>query len=231
MTRPNYIVLVAVAAACGYVAMVTSAQTRAGLTAKLTANAPIYLKAEVSEVPLRVVAAGTILKVLDQQGDWVQVEFEDPQWGRRVGWVERSLVEFSTRGLQPTGRTEARPAPAAAPSRPTPPSPPAEAFPQYETALGWSFVNAGTGVNSTLGFDTSLVGNLTPWYGAVLDASVNRFVEQVPGFGEMDVATYAVLAGPRFALRQSGLVVPAARSIRCRARKLASGVTTQRSRA
>ncbi|RPJ79494.1 MAG: hypothetical protein EHM13_13350, partial [Acidobacteria bacterium] len=67
--------------------------------ATVTQDAPIYLRASVSQAPLRVAAAGTVLRVLQQQGDWVQVEFSDPQWGRRVGWVQLSLVRIE--GLQP----------------------------------------------------------------------------------------------------------------------------------
>jgi Zn-dependent protease with chaperone function len=58
-----------------------SAQTATRGTATVTANAPIYIAAGVSATPLRVAAPGTVLKVLRQQGDWLEVEFNDPQWG------------------------------------------------------------------------------------------------------------------------------------------------------
>ena len=60
--------------------------------ATVTANAPIFIGPEVSQTPLRIAAPGTVLNVLQRQADWIQVEFKDSQWGRRVGWVRRSLV-------------------------------------------------------------------------------------------------------------------------------------------
>jgi hypothetical protein len=62
-------------------AAIASAQVARGATATVAANAPIYLAAAVSPTPLRVAAPGTVLKVLQQEGDWLQVEFNDPQWG------------------------------------------------------------------------------------------------------------------------------------------------------
>jgi hypothetical protein len=37
--------------------------------------------------PLRVVSAGSALKVVAVQDDWYRVEFEDQQWGTGVGFV------------------------------------------------------------------------------------------------------------------------------------------------
>ena len=62
--------------------------------------APIYLQ-PTSQTPLRVAAVGTVLKVLKEEGDWVQVEFNDPQWGPRVGWVQAKLIEISRPELTP----------------------------------------------------------------------------------------------------------------------------------
>jgi hypothetical protein len=93
--------LLAAVAACGLVATVVFAQTGAGRTATVTLNTPVYIGAEVSDVPLRVLAPGTILKVKEQQGQWVLVEFEDAQFGRRVGWVQTKLIEIPRPDLQP----------------------------------------------------------------------------------------------------------------------------------
>ena len=60
-------------------------------TATVSTNAPIYVtKTPAANLaPLRVAAVGTVLKVLGQEAERLQVEFNDPQWGRRVGWVEK----------------------------------------------------------------------------------------------------------------------------------------------
>jgi hypothetical protein len=101
MRTSNHTMLFAgLVAACSLVVAVASAQTVTKETATVTANAPIYIGAEVSQTPLRVAAPGTVLKVLQQQGDWTQVEFNDPQLGPRVGWVQRWLLTFNT-GVQP----------------------------------------------------------------------------------------------------------------------------------
>jgi hypothetical protein len=86
---------------CALVPTSASAQATAPQTATVVANTPIYIGASVSPTPLRVAAPGTILKVLQLQEEWVQVEFNDPQWGRRVGWVERPLLKLGADELQP----------------------------------------------------------------------------------------------------------------------------------
>ena len=67
---------------------VVSGQT----TATVSSNAPIYIRAEVTPTPLRVAEPGTRLRVLRVSDEWLQVEFGDQQFGRRVGWLQRGLV-------------------------------------------------------------------------------------------------------------------------------------------
>lgn len=55
--------------------------------------APIYLKPDDRLEPLRTAAPGTVLLVRQQTDDWLQVEFQDPQFGRRIGWVRRARVQ------------------------------------------------------------------------------------------------------------------------------------------
>jgi hypothetical protein len=101
MSRRNIAILFSVLAVLLLRTTPASAQTASGSTATATANAPIYIGAEVSPTPLRVAAPGTLLRVLKREGDWVQVEFHDPQWGPRVGWVQVSLVRISNPELEP----------------------------------------------------------------------------------------------------------------------------------
>ncbi len=69
-------------------------------TATATSVAPIYLQPG-AQTPLRVAKAGTLFKVLQEDADWVEVEFNDPQFGRRVGWVEKKLLRISRPELEP----------------------------------------------------------------------------------------------------------------------------------
>jgi hypothetical protein len=103
MRTPNRAIAVSllVVYTCALVPTSASAQATAPQTATVVANTPIYIGASVSPTPLRVAAPGTILKVLQLQEEWVQVEFNDPQWGRRVGWVERPLLKLGADELQP----------------------------------------------------------------------------------------------------------------------------------
>jgi hypothetical protein len=42
--------------------------------------------------PIVTFPRGTRLKILSVEGDWLMVEYQDRQWGRRVGYVQRRLV-------------------------------------------------------------------------------------------------------------------------------------------
>jgi hypothetical protein len=69
-------------------------------SARVTTTAPIYLEPGAA-TPLRVAAVGTKLNVLKEDSEWVQVEFQDPQWGLRVGWVQTKLLEIRRPELRP----------------------------------------------------------------------------------------------------------------------------------
>jgi hypothetical protein len=42
-----------------------------------------------------------VLAVRTEKDGWLEVEFNDPQWGRRVGWVEKKLVVIEDPTLKP----------------------------------------------------------------------------------------------------------------------------------
>jgi TonB family protein len=81
--------------------------------ATVTETAAIYAKARVSTTPLRTAAIGTKLKVVKDAGEWLQVEFNDPQSGLRRGWVQKKSVSVSSETLTPMDLSvPATPAPA-----------------------------------------------------------------------------------------------------------------------
>jgi hypothetical protein len=64
------------------------------LSGRTIAEAPVFVK-QNAKTPLRVLPVGTVLQVLQETGDWTQIEFKDPQWGQRIGWVQRTLIRVS----------------------------------------------------------------------------------------------------------------------------------------
>src|SRR5687768_5035706 len=77
--------------------------TVAAQTATVTTDAPIYTTNAPTQnlQPLRVAAVGTVLKVVSQDDGWVRIEFEDPQWGRRTGWVQMKHISITDANLKP----------------------------------------------------------------------------------------------------------------------------------
>jgi hypothetical protein len=73
------------------------------ITATVTTNGPIYLSAPPSPgiPPLRTAAPGTLLRVLGEKDDWLQVEFNDPQYGQRLGWIQKKFVTVDDPALRP----------------------------------------------------------------------------------------------------------------------------------
>ncbi len=78
-----------------------SSAAHAQTTGLVTEPAPIYLRADETLVPLRTAATGTTLNVLQDMGDWLQVEFHDPQHGRRIGWIRRARVRVAAPNTTP----------------------------------------------------------------------------------------------------------------------------------
>ena len=66
-------------------------------TAVVTATAPVFLRPDTNLTPLRQLQADTTVRVLDEAGDWVQIEFDDRQFGRRVAYIQRKFVRLEPR--------------------------------------------------------------------------------------------------------------------------------------
>jgi hypothetical protein len=66
------------------------------------------LEPDEGREPLRMLEPGTLLRVVKEAGDWVQVSYADPQWRDRIGYVQvRHLLGLSTTSAD---QTAARPA-------------------------------------------------------------------------------------------------------------------------
>lgn len=66
--------------------------SRAGDSVAVLSNSPIYLLPDENREPLRIAKLGSILRVKERSGDWLNVEFQDPQFGRRTGYIQARSV-------------------------------------------------------------------------------------------------------------------------------------------
>lgn len=92
-----------IASALVFVALSASALyggQQAARESTITAEAPIFLGPDTTREPLRVAKAGSIVRVLDRNDAWCHIEFQDPQFGRRVGYVEAQYVR--SQSTEPT---------------------------------------------------------------------------------------------------------------------------------
>ena len=56
--------------------------------------APVYLRPDTNRQPLRTLDAGTSVKVLQENGDWIRIEVNDRVLGPRVGYVLRKYLQL-----------------------------------------------------------------------------------------------------------------------------------------
>ena len=64
-------------------------------TVTITTSAPIFSTPDEAQSPLRVAKEGSVLLLISTTADWSHVEFQDPEHGRRAGYVERRFVRIS----------------------------------------------------------------------------------------------------------------------------------------
>jgi hypothetical protein len=62
-------------------------------TALLTKDSGVFVRPGALQ-PLRMLTAGTRVKVREEYGEWLMIEFKDPQWGVRVGYVLRANCDW-----------------------------------------------------------------------------------------------------------------------------------------
>jgi opacity protein-like surface antigen len=62
--------------------------------ATILVAAPVYLRPDTNLQPLRTLEAGTAVKVLQENGDWIRIEFSDRILGPRIGYVLRKYIQL-----------------------------------------------------------------------------------------------------------------------------------------
>ena len=54
--------------------------------------APVLVQPDPAMIPLRMAKEGSVLNVIASEAAWYRIEFQDPQLGRRVGYIEKRHV-------------------------------------------------------------------------------------------------------------------------------------------
>ena len=106
------------AAMTAFAGPVVNAQRVSSGQARVTVAAPIFLYPDPNRTPLRVADAGLAVVIIKTEGDWYLVEFQDPEYGRRQGYIERRFVDVLTPSANDATHD-------AKPSEPTPKATPA----------------------------------------------------------------------------------------------------------
>lgn len=135
--------------------------TAAAQDAVVKTPAPIFLLPDAGRVPLRTAAAGTRLRVLEENRDWVKVEFHDPQFGPRTGFIEARHIEIIRPELQPMDlsirREPARPV-VTEPAEEAPRQPPPPVARRF--ARSWIDVNIGVAAAAESRYGSIVEGTL-----------------------------------------------------------------------
>lgn len=204
----------------------TPAFAQSGGTAVAITNTPVYVAPDASRTPLRTAAQGTVFTVLAEQGEWTQVQFKDPQWGIRVGYVATKALQFRRPELEPMDlSTAAEPAPRyAPPAAVETPSTRAMSRPSASPrsyVIGRGGFTFGTRVAPLVGAE--LGGQVAPllqvygsfdWHRDVAPTYLRDLAELISELTDVDVdarlPAYVAMAGvkvtaPRGAVRPYGL--------------------------
>jgi opacity protein-like surface antigen len=204
---------------------VTPALAQSGGTAVAITNTPVYVAPDASRTPLRIAAQGTVFTVVAEQGEWTQVQFKDPQWGIRVGYVATKALQFRRPELEPMDlSTAAEPATRYAPPVPAGPSsravpPPPRSSRSY--VIGRGGFTFGTRVAPLVGAEFG--GQVAPllqvygsfdWHRDVAPTYLRDLAELISELTDVDVdarlPAYVAMSGvkvtaPRGVVRPYGL--------------------------
>jgi opacity protein-like surface antigen len=62
--------------------------------AVIISSAPVFLRADPTLEPLRILEPGTSVRIRAENADWIQIEFPDALLGPRVGFVQRKHIRL-----------------------------------------------------------------------------------------------------------------------------------------
>ena len=181
MTRPAFVFVVATLTVSALTLPAGADAQAFGDSALVATASPVYLLPDATRTPLRILPVGMSLTILQRQGEWLQVTFEDPQLGHRTGWIEAKAVRIRPATAEPAAAPPAAPAGAQPPAPATPAQPPAQPPPPVGVrvfggaALEW--MSASKSFDAVTGSDrvTTFGGGLQVtnlWRGLFLEGSM-----------------------------------------------------------
>lgn len=118
--------VLALALTFGLLAPASARAQSFGDVALVATAAPVYLLPDATRTPLRTLPVGVALTILQRQGDWLQVTFEDAQLGRRTAWIEAKAVRIRPASAEPAPAPPDPPATSGASAGSTPRTPAAQ---------------------------------------------------------------------------------------------------------
>jgi hypothetical protein len=176
-------------------------------TAVALADAPVFVQPG-HVTPLRTAATGTVFRVLGERGDWVQVEFQDPQYGPRVGWVERRLIRMERPELKPMDLSvkeavpqPGRPEPRATTAQPTEARPHAREGFVFSAGLGYGTLGCDDCVDRWGGISGGLLFGWQAHPKVTVGVGTSGFAGDIEGIG---VTTGTLDARFRFYFKNDG---------------------------
>ena len=69
-----------------------AAQVSSQTLVEVTVAAPIFVLPDAKRQPLRVIRAGSTLRLVEQSVEWTYVQFSDPDYERRFGYIQTKFV-------------------------------------------------------------------------------------------------------------------------------------------
>jgi hypothetical protein len=69
-------------------------QVAASNAGTIVGSAPVYLRPDATLEPLRVLESGTSVRILQENDEWIRIQFADRVLGPRVGYVQRKHVQL-----------------------------------------------------------------------------------------------------------------------------------------
>jgi hypothetical protein len=131
--------------------------------------------------------------LINTNAEWTQVEFQDPEFGRRLGYVQTKYVRIDS----PTSVRPAPRVPQSAVPQSTPPQRGARVAEKHgDVAFGYTFMHDSDGM-WPIGISGSGAWLVHPNIGIVAEAQYSRGTFQLT-VGEIDGNIWTALAGPRF---------------------------------
>jgi hypothetical protein len=171
-------------------------------TVTITAAAPVFLSPSENQSPLRVAKEGSVLLFLDADGEWYHIEFNDPQFGRRVGYVQKrfgrlSEAEQSTVPSADLSVQDSRTQSSAVHSQPV--TRPGVDHYASDLFAGYSVMHDGeSGLTLPMGWIVSVAGRVNKSVAIVGEANGGYRSVDLGRLNIVSTSVHNFVAGPRF---------------------------------